>query len=218
MVRAQDAPIETAKFMGHGFCDNVTKSVTLAAHTSDLTIISQTVFSIKNILNVPAHELRGIGIQISKLNTQIDIHKKNPVKALFEKVQAKKILPTDNSTTRNRNDGERPKSLRKVKSFNGTPTNKLLDKQNQSNKKWHKIYEDLDLSVLAELPDDIQNEILREKDRILSDNNVNAIEQKSLGPKKTLARKLENDFGNVDLKPAPRIVECAVSISVPSSK
>lgn len=32
-VRAKNAPVETAKFMGHGVCDNIAKSVSLACCT-----------------------------------------------------------------------------------------------------------------------------------------------------------------------------------------
>ena len=34
-VRAKDAPVETAKFMGHGVCDSISRSVSLAAPTRD---------------------------------------------------------------------------------------------------------------------------------------------------------------------------------------
>lgn len=38
-VRSKDAPIESSKFMGHGICDNVTKSSTLPSATCDLDVI-----------------------------------------------------------------------------------------------------------------------------------------------------------------------------------
>lgn len=190
MVRAQDAPVQTAKFMGHGFCDNVTKSVTLASYTCDLAVITKTVFSIKNVLNVPPQELRGIGIQISKLNTsQADGPKTNALKNMFEKAQAKQMLQQQTAARDNKSDSVRKSSIRKVKSFNGTPTrDQVKYDQINSRTKLHKIYEELDLNVLAELPPDIQQEILREKDSILS------IDRRPEPAKKALARKLENDF------------------------
>lgn len=39
MVRAKDAPKETKKFMGHGICDNLTKSKNLLVPIDDLSII-----------------------------------------------------------------------------------------------------------------------------------------------------------------------------------
>lgn len=41
MVRAKDAPKEATKFMGHGVCDNFTKSKNLIAPVDDPTIITK---------------------------------------------------------------------------------------------------------------------------------------------------------------------------------
>lgn len=219
MVRAEEAPVETAKFMGHGFCDNVTKSVTLATYTSELSVITQTIFGIKNVLNVPPHELRGIGIQISKLNTtKTDASRKNTLKNMFEKVQVQakhNIAPinpeADKQIVRGSSKAEGKSSFRKVKSFSGTPTLRMAGKfmPEYSNSKLHKIYEELDLSVLAELPHDIQDEILRDKNRILNEANKNthANDHHLRVNKKLLARKLEDDFQEEeeDIQPPARI-------------
>lgn len=209
MVRAKDAPVETAKFMGHGFCDNVTKSVTLATYTCDLNVITQTVFNIKNILNVEPKELRGIGIQINKLNTaQNEGQQKNTLKNMFKKVQAKQKLQTVDAApfaeskygVQCADRSGQKSTFRKVKSFNGTPTQHMGVKPElkNSNQKHHKIYEELDLSVLAELPHDIREEILREKDRVLNANAESSSDQKPKAMKKALVRKLENDFQDDD--------------------
>lgn len=218
MVRAPEAPVETAKFMGHGFCDNVTKSTTLASFTSELSVITDTVFNIKAILNVPVHELRGIGIQISKLNTTSlnDANKKNAIKNMFENMEKSKItaFPSydDNQSVADNVDPRGKPKFRKVKSFNGTASPNLSDKPNLSNRKLNKLFENLDLSVLAELPHDIQDEVLREKDRVLSNNEIKNPNDLNINPlKKSLARKLENDFHEVDLKPSPRVPSKLVS-------
>lgn len=41
MVRAKDAPVQSSKFMGHGLCDNVTKSASLGVSTNDLKIVER---------------------------------------------------------------------------------------------------------------------------------------------------------------------------------
>ncbi|XP_050097584.1 DNA repair protein Rev1 [Anopheles aquasalis] len=66
LVRSPEAPVETAKFMGHGLCDVVTKSQPLAKHTDDRSVIEAAVLSLMRTIAAPPHELRGIGIQISK--------------------------------------------------------------------------------------------------------------------------------------------------------
>lgn len=222
MVRAAEAPVETAKFMGHGFCDNVTKSTTLASYTSELSVITDTVFNIKTILNVPVHELRGIGIQISKLNTVSlnDANKKNALKNMFENMEKSKItsLPPpshdDNQTVTDNVGPSRRQTtkFRKVKSFNGIASPNLAEKPNLCHQKLNKLFENLDLSVLAELPHDIQDEVLREQNRMLNNDKIKNPNDLNINPvKKSFARKLEDDFHEVDLTPSPRISSKLVS-------
>ncbi|KAL6433885.1 hypothetical protein ACFW04_005835 [Cataglyphis niger] len=67
MVRAEEAPIETAKFMGHGLCNYITKSKNLIAAVDDVNIIRKEVINIWNQLHLTPEDMRGIGIQISRL-------------------------------------------------------------------------------------------------------------------------------------------------------
>ncbi|XP_022180311.1 DNA repair protein REV1 [Myzus persicae] len=70
MIRNAEAPKESAKFLGHGFCDNITKSSSLTKSTSNSIIIFQVVNKIMNQLNIDPSELRGIGIQMNKLESR----------------------------------------------------------------------------------------------------------------------------------------------------
>lgn len=40
-VRAKEAPVETAKYLGHGVCDQVTRSSSLAVAVSDAESIAR---------------------------------------------------------------------------------------------------------------------------------------------------------------------------------
>ncbi|XP_027854232.2 DNA repair protein Rev1 [Aphis gossypii] len=71
MIRNAEAPKESAKFLGHGFCDNITKSSSLTKSTSNSRIIFQVVNKIMNQLDIDPTELRGIGIQMNKLESRI---------------------------------------------------------------------------------------------------------------------------------------------------
>ncbi|KAI5643328.1 impB/mucB/samB family domain-containing protein [Phthorimaea operculella] len=71
MVRAADAPVETAKFMGHGFCDVINKSTSLNNAMNDLDVITREVLAICKKQNVDPKELRGVGIQITKLESLV---------------------------------------------------------------------------------------------------------------------------------------------------
>ncbi|KAJ8967009.1 hypothetical protein NQ314_003126 [Rhamnusium bicolor] len=67
LVRAADAPIETAKFLGHGVCDSLTKSTTSNVIINDPQIIYKETKSLYDKINPVFSDLRGIGIQLSKL-------------------------------------------------------------------------------------------------------------------------------------------------------
>ncbi|KAG7188595.1 hypothetical protein KM043_008225 [Ampulex compressa] len=67
MVRAKTAPKETAKFMGHGLCDYMTRSKNLIAAVNELAIIKKEVISLWNQMQQIPEDVRGIGIQISRL-------------------------------------------------------------------------------------------------------------------------------------------------------
>lgn len=69
MVRAEEAPVETAKFMGHGFCNVVNKSTSLNNATNDVEIITKEVIALCKKQNVDPKEMRGIGIQVTKLES-----------------------------------------------------------------------------------------------------------------------------------------------------
>ncbi|CAD0197901.1 unnamed protein product [Chrysodeixis includens] len=67
MVRDEEAPVETAKFMGHGFCNVINKSTTLNKATNDVEVITKEVLAICKKQNIDPKEMRGIGIQVTKL-------------------------------------------------------------------------------------------------------------------------------------------------------
>ncbi|KAK8742032.1 hypothetical protein OTU49_002068 [Cherax quadricarinatus] len=66
-VRAKDAPVETAKFMGHGVCDNIAKSVSISSATSSSSIIEREALSLLHQVKVQPQDFRGVGIQVSRL-------------------------------------------------------------------------------------------------------------------------------------------------------
>ncbi|XP_061388767.1 DNA repair protein Rev1 [Musca vetustissima] len=108
MVRAKEAPVETSKFMGHGVCDHITKSVSLSEYCDDLNIITRNILNTMKALDLPPHELRGIGIQLSKLdepNSEPEKPKENRIMNMFSKVKEKqkdkpKEVATSNETIR----------------------------------------------------------------------------------------------------------------------
>ncbi|KAF7970196.1 hypothetical protein HWV62_24846 [Athelia sp. TMB] len=75
MKRAADAPIEAPKFMGHGSCDTFSRQTALVGPggraTCDETIIADHAWRLLKSFNFDPKELRGIGIQIQKLESPL---------------------------------------------------------------------------------------------------------------------------------------------------
>ncbi|XP_030765594.1 DNA repair protein REV1-like [Sitophilus oryzae] len=67
LIRAEGAPVETAKFLGHGVCDAISKSSNSNLLYTNPEIIYREAKIIYDRLNIPFSELRGVGIQLTKL-------------------------------------------------------------------------------------------------------------------------------------------------------
>ncbi|OCH85466.1 DNA repair protein [Obba rivulosa] len=71
LKRHPEAPVEAPKFMGHGLCETFTKQSTLIAPggraTSDPKLIGELSWRLLKSFNFDPKELRGIGVQIQKL-------------------------------------------------------------------------------------------------------------------------------------------------------
>ncbi|KAG6442431.1 DNA repair protein REV1 [Manduca sexta] len=91
MVRAEEAPVETAKFMGHGFCNVINKSISLNTATNDIEVITREVISICQKQNIDPKEMRGIGIQVTKLEP---LNSKT-TKGAISKFLSNKLTKTD---------------------------------------------------------------------------------------------------------------------------
>lgn len=173
MVRASDAPVETAKYMGHGVCDNMAKTVTLHDYTDDRSTIERTVFRLKNDLNVTPSELRGIGIQITKLDGSDDNGAvvarpiNNALKMMFDKVTEKikdKISIVEpvpeHSKELSKREPAASRSFRGRKVGRPRKCSAVLAQTSSLSKNIRA--EELDMDVLAELPDEIRAEVLRD--------------------------------------------------------
>ncbi|EFA04888.1 DNA repair protein REV1-like Protein [Tribolium castaneum] len=171
MIRAADAPLETAKFLGHGLCDSVSKSQTLAHHISDVKILHREVRTLYDKMNVNYAELRGLGVQLTKLEKLAPI---NPTLSNFLQQESKKIQPTGDKTASRGRELVRPPSGEKV-ATRGRPRKNSKGQKNSlsnffKNKKeitgQNKSVEikkaEVDLNVLQELPPEIRAEIIKE--------------------------------------------------------
>lgn len=95
-VRQEGAPKETSKFMGHGVCDDKARSITLGQETDDLAIIQRESRALLLQMRVPAQDIRGVGIQISRLMKRSDQSggSKSIIDMFAKKSEVQKTLQT----------------------------------------------------------------------------------------------------------------------------
>ncbi|XP_078373550.1 DNA repair protein REV1-like isoform X2 [Oculina patagonica] len=65
-ARKAGAPMPK-KFMGHGICDNIARSCTLPTVTDEAQVIAKQCHALLKQLSVTPEDMRGMGIQVSKL-------------------------------------------------------------------------------------------------------------------------------------------------------
>ncbi|EAA11364.4 AGAP005939-PA [Anopheles gambiae str. PEST] len=190
LVRSPEAPVETAKFMGHGLCDVVTKSQPLRQHTDDRGMIEGAVLGLMRMLAIAPSELRGIGIQISKFEGTkhaANSEAGNRLKSMFQKVEDKR-KPAEETVTMVTNDGamvaessrqqhgafyqpddQQPCTSRsnsadpaKTTQSVGVMRKFLIGAAGSSSSGGSELPAGLDPEVLAALPEDIREEAIRD--------------------------------------------------------
>ncbi|KAB8346368.1 hypothetical protein FH972_023410 [Carpinus fangiana] len=67
MRRAQDAPLDPPKHLGHGKCDTFNRSVVLGVATCEKDVLTKEVLSVMKGFSFSPGELRGLGVQMTKL-------------------------------------------------------------------------------------------------------------------------------------------------------
>ncbi|KAM8975617.1 DNA repair protein REV1 isoform 2-T2 [Pelodytes ibericus] len=67
MIRKAGAPIEPAKFGGHGICDNVARTVTLDQATDSGQLIGKEVLNMFHSMKLNIADMRGVGLQMHQL-------------------------------------------------------------------------------------------------------------------------------------------------------
>uniref|UniRef100_A0A8C3AIP8 DNA repair protein REV1 n=1 Tax=Cyclopterus lumpus TaxID=8103 RepID=A0A8C3AIP8_CYCLU len=68
MVRKVGAPLESAKYGGHGICDNLARTVMLAQSTDSGQLIAAAVIKLFHAMKLQVQDTRGVGIQVQLLD------------------------------------------------------------------------------------------------------------------------------------------------------
>ncbi|KAJ2356283.1 deoxycytidyl transferase [Coemansia sp. RSA 2618] len=67
--KRQESQGKPAKFLGHGICDNLSKSTSLSQMTNDVTKVSVACVGLLHGLAIDPLDIRAVGIQIQRLNS-----------------------------------------------------------------------------------------------------------------------------------------------------
>ncbi|MGH0180649.1 UNVERIFIED_CONTAM: hypothetical protein FKN15_004697 [Acipenser sinensis] len=67
MVRKAGAPVEPAKYGGHGICDNLARTVNLEQATDNSKIIGRETLKLFQMMKLNVSDVRGVGMQMQQL-------------------------------------------------------------------------------------------------------------------------------------------------------
>ena len=177
MRRSADSPLDPPKHLGHGKCDTFNKSVVLGVATNSKDVLSNEAISIMRGWNFPPGELRGIGVQMTKLEP-LKGPAESPVDSSQRRLQfnapAKPIeaKPNDDIV----DDVKTPPKLWRsgssgFQALQAVTTRAQIDEQNVQNLlntlgTQFVLPSQVDPSVLSELPNDIRTKLFPQRSNL----------------------------------------------------
>lgn len=167
MRRAADAPLDPPKHLGHGKCDTFNKSIVLGVATNEKEVLGREAISIMHGWGFSPGELRGIGVQMTKLEPL----KRSSEGALFssQKRLQFKTFESPNDPTKQAESVEDMDSPQKPRvppahpaaslAMDISPSGKCRQPLNTLGTQFV-LPTQVDPEVLAELPEDIRSKIV----------------------------------------------------------
>ena len=190
MRRATDAPLDPPKHLGHGKCDTFNKSVQMGIPTNDPEILGRETISMMKSLRIPPGELRGIGLQMGKLEKVGEIKMEMGQRKLdFTKVpkaEARVRPPRLQAPT------SPPPQQNTPPVYPQTPV-KLTQFMAPTQ---------IDPEVLSNLPDDIRARIISPKLVAVQSNQIDEEVLRELPP--SIQEELRQAYKNPVLRPTPK--------------
>uniref|UniRef100_A0A7N0TNI1 DNA repair protein REV1 n=1 Tax=Kalanchoe fedtschenkoi TaxID=63787 RepID=A0A7N0TNI1_KALFE len=104
--RKKDA-MEPAKFMGHGDCENLSHSTTVPVATDDVEIMQRIIKQLFGLFSVDVQEIRGVGFQVSKLESGDIIGRGNERNSLHSWLTTASTMPTKKNDDNSNQTGVR---------------------------------------------------------------------------------------------------------------
>ena len=166
MRRAADAPLDPPKHLGHGKCDTFNKSLLLGVATNAKEILGREAISIMKGFGFSPGELRGIGVQVTKLEP-LKGPAENPLDSSQKRLQFKTAGPNKSprqhdNYTEDIESPQKPRgslipSITAVTASN-TPDPEPRKALNMLGTQFI-LPSQVDPAVLAELPEDIRSRL-----------------------------------------------------------
>ncbi|KAI0689819.1 hypothetical protein BC835DRAFT_1548803 [Cytidiella melzeri] len=171
MKRDPSAPVEAPKFMGHGLCESFTKQVAIIAPggraTNDPKVIGAHAWRLLKGLGFDPKELRGIGVQMQKLE-RIDVNvgandQEQAVLPFKPVTSPRKERPVDVADSSTRADAV-DIDTRLVSKTSPTATSTRLREKPPAIAEVHDLpsFSQVDMSVFEALPEDVRAELVTE--------------------------------------------------------
>ncbi|KAJ5758900.1 hypothetical protein N7520_006056 [Penicillium odoratum] len=156
MRRSMDAPLEPVKHLGHGKCDVFNKSIILGVATNATDIVAKEAISMLRSLNFSPGDLRGLGVQMTKLEllksgSSASLNSSQRQLSFAKSPSRKKTVTGADSKSPSKNNPPRVE--------NETPThivNKIPDVPGSQ----FIMPTQVDPTVLSELPSDIRSRLV----------------------------------------------------------
>ncbi|KAF2147460.1 uncharacterized protein K452DRAFT_240935 [Aplosporella prunicola CBS 121167] len=169
MRRAADAPLDPPKHLGHGKCDVYNKSTTLGIATNDKDILAKEASSMLKSFKFSPGELRGIGIQMTKLEplkASVDGKQESSQRLLQFKIKEKNNPVSEEPGDPIQDDIKTPRKQKadpEQFEFGATQLNTDSPSRKPLNVMGTQFImpTQVDPTVLAELPEDIRMKLLK---------------------------------------------------------
>ena len=88
-VRSKDAAVTTRKYLGHGVCDNLSRSSSLRKPSRSAVDLKPACVKLLRQMRPPAEDIRGMGIQLSRLLSDNMDHQKGSIVQMVAKMKQK---------------------------------------------------------------------------------------------------------------------------------
>ncbi|KAK8206777.1 deoxycytidyl transferase [Zalaria obscura] len=175
MRRSPDAPLDPPKHLGHGKCDTYNKSLQLGVATNDTAIIAKEALATMRGFGFTPGELRGIGVQMTKLEPLKAGADGNVVRSQqrlhFKMGETSKPTSAVPEQTEDpiQDDIQTPKKKRLRDTDTPSVPTHLLPTESPSRKPLNMmgtqfaLPTQVDPKVLAELPPDIRAKLIRQR-------------------------------------------------------